>query len=160
MRIAEAIGGAIMLLLALFALQQSIALQLWSYGGPGPGLFPFVLGALLAPMAAAYLGLALYRWVRERRGIFVARPTVDGEDEGPVLVWRVAGYVLCLVIFVGGMVLVGWKLGLVAAMLTLTGVVERVGWRKSLIYTVCFLVGSYLLFERGLAVPLPNGMLW
>ncbi len=166
MRIAEAVGGVLMLILALFALQHSIALQLWSYGGPGPGLFPFILGILLAPMAAVYLGTTVYRLVRERRGAprhvsaSFAGSVEGGEEEGPVNWFKVAGYVACLVAFAVGMHYVGWKIALAVAVFALTAGIERVGLRKAAVYTAAFLLGSYLLFELGLAVPLPNGTLW
>lgn len=168
---AEVAGGTILLLLALFAIQHSIVLQLWAYGGPGPGFFPFTLGVLLAPMAAFFVGSAVLRLMRGRRaphslGVTVPSPVhvpnelqADGEPE-TVLWGKVGAYILCLAGFAFGMTTLGVWLTMSLMIFILLAGIERFGLLRSALFTALFVAGSYLLFERLLAVPLPHGTIW
>jgi len=158
MRWGEVVGGIMLLLLAVFALVQSVFLQLWAYGGPGPGLFPFVLGVLLAPMSLVYLGSALRRVLRDQREKAV--PTGAAEGAEPVLWGKVAGYVVCMTGFALGLNIFGTWPTMGAAVFLLLAVVERTGWVRSLVFALLFVFCSYLLFARFLAVPLPSGTIW
>lgn len=170
-RQAEVAGGLTLLLLALFAVQHSVGLQLWAYGGPGPGFFPFILGVLLAPMAAFYVGAAILHLVRGRRATrafgdamlpLAQTPPAEAGGEPPetVLWGKVGAYILCLAGFAFGMTTFGVWLTMSVMILILLAAIERFGPLRSALFTALFVAGSYLLFERLLAVPLPHGTIW
>lgn len=177
MRRGEMAAGTILLLLALFAIQQAIVLQLWAYGGPGPGFFPFILGALLAPMAAFYLGSAVLHRNRDRHAAHASGdamfplPATESamgatsefamDKETTTVLWgKVGAYILCLAGFAFGMTLFGVWLTMAVVIFILLAGIERFGPVRSLLFTALFTAGSYLLFERLLAVPLPHGTIW
>ena len=59
----------------VYVLVSSIGLGLWTSLGPGPGLFPFAMGAVLAAMAVVWLLQELRR----------PSDTVEGVDRGLVI---------------------------------------------------------------------------
>jgi len=166
--IGQAVGGALLLALSIYALIEGVNLELWAYGGPGPGLFPFMLSVLLAPMAAIFMVMSLWRLTRPAPGPAqalppsapVSEPVEEDAAEGPLLLWKVVAYVAGMGFFAATMDILGWKLSLAAVLLFLLCVVERLGWLRGAAYSALFLGCSYLLFERALNVPLPKSVFW
>lgn len=162
--IGQAVGGALLLALSIYAAIEGVRLELWSYGGPGPGLFPFMLAVLLAPMAAIFMLMSLWRLARPAPVLAQASastaPVEEHEAEGPLQLWKVVAYVAAMGFFAATMNILGWKLSLGAILLFLLCVVERLGWLRGAAYSALFLGCSYLLFERALNVPLPKAVFW
>jgi putative tricarboxylic transport membrane protein len=143
---AQLIAASVLLAFGLFAVWQASLLKVGSATSPGPGFFPLVLGIALALLAAALVGQA---W---RAGAAPAsvEPTSDYKTIAGVLVLiLIASLLLEPVGYVPTMIV------LTAALLKLAGR----GWKATLVIAVVAAVASYLLFDRGLGVPLPQGLL-
>jgi hypothetical protein len=124
----------------VYVLVSSIELGLWTSLGPGPGLFPFAMGAVLAAMAAVWL-------VQELR-----RPskTVGGVDRGLVI-----SVVLSLTILAAVMDLLGFQLSMFLFLMYHLKLRGRRTWISSLITALAGSVGAFYAFNYGLNVALP-----
>lgn len=164
-------------------------------GRPGPGLFPGIIGGLLALFG---LGLAVRSWWSARRGqpgdvdsdaILEAivhegsTPRPDEEDAAraaanddarthephaatvvvqDVPARRLALNAVVVIASVVGYIVLADTLGFLVTM-TLVAyavmVVLNYGWLRSAVYAVATSVALWALFERGLRVQLPDGVL-
>ncbi len=123
-----------------YVLVTSIDLGLWTSLGPGPGLFPFAMGAVLAAMAVVWL-------LQELR-----RPSeaTEGVDRGLVI-----AVVLSLVILAAVMDLLGFQLSMFLFLLYHLKLRGRRTWVSSLIIAVAGSFGAFYAFNYGLNVALP-----
>ncbi len=124
----------------VYVLVSSIALGLWTSLGPGPGLFPFAMGAVLVAMSVIWL-------VQELR-----RPseTVEGVDRGLVI-----AVVLSLMILAAVMDLLGFQLSMFLFLMYHLKLRGRRTWVSSLIIALAGSVGAFYAFNYGLNVTLP-----
>lgn len=124
----------------VYVLISSVGLGLWTSLGPGPGLFPFAMGAVLAAMSVLWL-------VQELR-----RPseTPEGVDRGLVI-----AVVLSLAILAAVMDLIGFQLSMFLFLMYHLKVRGRRSWISSLITALAGSVGAYYAFYYGLNVSLP-----
>ncbi|MDR6415679.1 hypothetical protein J2808_002420 [Pseudarthrobacter sulfonivorans] len=124
----------------VYVLVSSIELGLWTSLGPGPGLFPFAMGAVLAAMAAVWL-------IQELR-----RPseTVEGVDRALVL-----AVVLSLTILAALMDLLGFQVSMFLFLVYHLKLRGRRTWLSSLITALAGSVGAFYAFNYGLNVTLP-----
>ena len=124
----------------IYVLVSSVGLGLWTSLGPGPGLFPFAMGAVLAAMALVWL-------VQELR-----RPseTAEGVDRGLVI-----AVVVSLVILAAVMDLLGFQLSMFLFLLYHLKLRGRRTWVSSLIIAVAGSFGAFYAFNYGLNVALP-----
>ncbi|MFF1253817.1 tripartite tricarboxylate transporter TctB family protein [Pseudarthrobacter sp. NPDC058329] len=124
----------------VYVLVTSIALGLWTSLGPGPGLFPFAMGAVFAAMAVVWL-------IQELR-----RPseTVKGVDRGLVI-----AVVVSLVILAAVMDLIGFQLSMFLFLMYHLKMRGRRSWTSSLITALAGSVGAFYAFNYGLNVSLP-----
>ena len=124
----------------VYVLVSSIDLGLWTSLGPGPGLFPFAMGAVLAAMSAVWL-------VQELR-----RPsdTAEGVDRGLVI-----AVVLSLTVLAAVMDLIGFQLSMFLFLMYHLKVRGRRTWISSLITALAGSVGAFYAFNYGLNVTLP-----
>lgn len=124
----------------VYVLVSSIGLGLWTSLGPGPGLFPFAMGAILAAMAAVWL-------LQELRS---PSETPEGVDRGLVV-----SVVLSLVILAAVMDLLGFQLSMFLFLLYHLKLRGRRGWISSLVTAFAGSVGAFYAFNYGLNVSLP-----
>ena len=124
----------------VYVLASSISLGLWTSLGPGPGLFPFAMGAVLAAMALLWL-------LQELRNPSGARA---GIDRGLVV-----AVVASLVILAAVMDLLGFQLTMFAFLLYHLKLRGRRTWVSSLIIAVAGSFGAFYAFNYGLNVALP-----
>ncbi|MET1085533.1 MAG: tripartite tricarboxylate transporter TctB family protein [Arthrobacter sp.] len=124
----------------LYVLVSSIDLGLWTSLGPGPGLFPFAMGAVLAAMAVVWL-------LQELRKPSEA---TEGVDRGLVV-----AVVLSLVILAAVMDLIGFQLGMFLFLMYHLKLRGRRSWISSLITALAGSVGAFYAFNYGLNVSLP-----
>lgn len=120
----------------------------WSNGTPGPGYFPFRIGAIICIAAASIVVRALLRtrhdatafvrWERFRRVLAVLGPTL-----AYILVIVYLGIYVASALFVAGFMRVA----------------GRYGWAKSLIVGIASAAVLFWLFEIQFLVPLPKGPL-
>ncbi|MFF2346030.1 tripartite tricarboxylate transporter TctB family protein [Pseudarthrobacter sp. NPDC058119] len=124
----------------IYVLVSSVGLGLWTSLGPGAGLFPFAMGALLVAMSAVWL-------IQEFR-----RPSARGEgvDKGVVI-----SVVASLVILASVMDLLGFQLSMFAFLLYHLKIRGRRAWVPSLIIALVGSVGAFYAFNYGLNVALP-----
>ncbi|WP_457947433.1 tripartite tricarboxylate transporter TctB family protein [Pseudarthrobacter sp. alpha12b] len=124
----------------IYVLVSSLSLGLWTSLGPGAGLFPFAMGALLVAMSAVWL-------LQELR-----RPSAkgDGVDKGVVI-----SVVASLVILASVMDLLGFQLSMFAFLLYHLKIRGRRAWVPSLIIALAGSVGAFYAFNYGLNVALP-----
>ena len=109
---------------------------------PGPGLFPAIVGALMAVSAAAHLSL-------NRRTVTAASPAQEGSAMAIVwLVLSLAAYILLLP-----------RAGFVPASVGLTlctlSIYGMPGWGRRLGTALAITGVAYLVFTRGLGVNMP-----
>lgn len=133
-------GIAAFAAVGVYVLVSSIELGLWTSLGPGPGLFPFAMGAVLAAMAVVWL-------VQELR-----RPSDAGEgvDRGLVL-----AVVLSLTALAAVMDLIGFQLSMFLFLMYHLKVRGHRTWISSLITALAGSVGAFYAFNYGLNVTLP-----
>lgn len=124
----------------VYVLVSSIDLGLWTSLGPGPGLFPFAMGAVLAAMAAVWL-------VQELRS---PSDTVEGVDRELVL-----AVVLSLAVLAAVMDLIGFQLSMFLFLMYHLKLRGRRTWISSLITALAGSVGAFYAFNYGLNVTLP-----
>jgi putative tricarboxylic transport membrane protein len=142
---ADAIAGGAFLLVGLGAVVGAIQLQIGTPSEPQPGFFPFLAGSLLMFLS----GLLVVQGLR-------------GRSSGGEPFTKLRQPVLAMMGLIG-FVLVLEPLGYILATASLTAVlllVLKVRRGLGYVLTVILLpVGSYLLFDRLLDVPLPEGIL-
>jgi len=124
----------------VYVLISSVGLGLWTSLGPGPGLFPFAMGAVLLAMAAIWL-------VQELR-----RPSETAEGVDRRLVIEV---VVSLVILAAVMDLLGFQLSMFLFLIYHLKLRGRRTWVSSLIIAVAGSFGAFYAFTYGLNVSLP-----
>jgi len=110
---------------------------------PGPGYFPFGLGALLAILGAFVMFKAI---------------TVPTEDGDPIGTWAWKPLLwICLSVAAFGFLLP--KLGMVISLPVLVTVSamagDEFGWKDALINSIILTVGSWLIFSVGLKLTIP-----
>jgi putative tricarboxylic transport membrane protein len=124
----------------VYVLVSSIELGLWTSLGPGPGLFPFAMGAVLAAMSVVWLLQELRR----------PSETADGVDRGLVI-----AVVVSLVILAAVMDLLGFQLSMFLFLMYHLKLRGRRAWPSSLITSLAGSVGAFYAFNYGLNVALP-----
>ncbi len=141
----DMIAGGFFLLLGLGAIVGAVRLQVGTPSEPQPGFFPFLGGVGLVVLSSLLL---VQDWRGHSSG---GEPFV--EVRRPLL--ATAGFIAFVVMLDPlGYVLATAALSVV--LLLVLGV--RLGLR-SLLPAVLLSIGSYLLFDRVLDVPLPEGIL-
>lgn len=123
-----------------YVLVNSVGLGLWTSLGPGPGLFPFAMGAVLVAMSALWL-------IQELRS-----PSETGEGVDRRLVIEV---VVSLVILAAVMDLLGFQLSMFLFLMYHLKVRGRRSWVSSLVTALAGSVGAFYAFNYGLNVSLP-----
>jgi putative tricarboxylic transport membrane protein len=140
-----------LLVLAAAILCASLKLGLGKLREPGPGFFPFLGGAVLFLASAVRLLLDLLDpGVKEEQ----AERLFAGTRWRKVLVVIIALAVYAWVLETAGFILCTFFL-----MLLLLRAVEPKSWRITLIQSAAITLVSYVVFEKGLAVGFPKGIL-
>lgn len=138
----EALFGAMLLGVGLFAIYEASALPFGSWSEPDAGFFPVAIGVVLTVFAALS---------------FTARPAPAGESERAGLL-RVAVLIVATGVYAWFLPSVGFLIcTFILLGLVLRGL-GRVGWMATGIAAASGAVGCYFLFTR-LGMPLPAGVL-
>ena len=141
----ERVAGAALVLLALVVVRESRALPLGSLSNPGPAYMPVVLAALLLIFGVALVIVG---------GRASSLASVGWSE------WRHAVAIFAVCAFAAwALERLGYRATVTLALAFLLGVVER----KAVVFTVLFslalALGTFLLFDTLLRVPLPRGPL-
>ena len=124
----------------VYVLTSSVGLGLWTSLGPGPGLFPFAMGAVLAAMSAVWLLQELRR----------PSETAEGVDRALVI-----AVVASLTILAAVMDLLGFQLSMFLFLMYHLKLRGRRAWPSSLVTALAGSVGAFYAFNYGLNVALP-----
>jgi putative tricarboxylic transport membrane protein len=126
--------------LGVYVLISSVDLGLWTSLGPGPGLFPFAMGAVLAAMSVLWL-------LQELK-----KPSAAGEgvDRGLVI-----AVVVSLVVLAAVLDLLGFQLSMFLFLMYHLKIRGKRTWISSLIIALAGSVGAFYAFNYGLNVALP-----
>jgi putative tricarboxylic transport membrane protein len=119
-------------------------------GYPGPGLFPQILGALLAlsGLALAATAVAARNWPKQ---LPLSRYGAKEKTNALLVLVAIAFYIL----FVERLGFIPTVFLIAATMMVRTGVSPA----RSAIFSAALTLGAYAIFNRALNVPLPNGIL-
>jgi putative tricarboxylic transport membrane protein len=126
--------------LGVYVLISSVNLGLWTSLGPGPGLFPFAMGAVLAAMSVLWLQQEL------------KKPSAAGEGVDRGLVVAV---VVSLVVLAAVLDLLGFQLSMFLFLMYHLKIRGKRTWISSLIIALAGSVGAFYAFNYGLNVALP-----
>jgi putative tricarboxylic transport membrane protein len=124
----------------VYVLVSSIGLGLWTSLGPGAGLFPFAMGAVLVAMSAVWLGQELRR----------PSEKAEGADRGVVI-----AVVISLLVLASVLDLLGFQLSMFLFLLYHLKLRGGRTWVSSLIIALAGSVGAFYAFNYGLNVALP-----
>lgn len=139
----DRVAGGALILLALFTLWESRRLPLGSLRHPGPAYMPVALAVLL-------LVLGILVVLADRHAAAVA---AVGWTE-----WRHAVAIFAVCAFAAwALERLGYRLTVAAALAFLVGVVERKGVVFTVVFSLALALGTFLLFDTLLRVPLPRG---
>jgi hypothetical protein len=152
--LARAAGSAAGLAIGGWATWEGRRLGLFDLGSPGPGLFPFLFGVLLAAVSLLSLAIDLGRARRPGGPAFAGADAAD--DAAGRGVWRSFAYVLIGAGCMLAMQRIGFLAAVSVALLLLVRGVERMSWRASLLTAFGAAVAADLLFIRLLSVQLPS----
>jgi putative tricarboxylic transport membrane protein len=139
----DRVAGGALVLVGLVAIREGLAFPLGTVARPGPAAMPVVLGGLLVLFGL----LVAVRDAGSRRLAEVGWPE-----------WRHAAAIAIAAAFAAwGLDRLGYRITVAAVMLFLLGVLERQRLVVTLTMTALVALGSYLLFDTLLRVPLPRG---
>lgn len=137
------VSPCVLIGVGLLGLVSGIRYGVWHGGEPGAGLLPAISGALLFALAAI---VALTE---------VAASTTTTSTDQPQ-----AKRLICYLVAIFGFALLMRPLGtmptIILFFLWILRGVERLPWRLTLAVTAGASVGTWLLFDRLLQVPLPS----
>lgn len=147
MKRSNQVAAIILFLFSIYMISSSLRMRLSDQYGPGPGLFPFGLGIILAILSVALF--IEYTSSRKKdkaspfpqRGALLSVGLVILALIGYALVINSLGYVITTFFFV----------------LFLMGVVQRDKIKMTTLTAIGVAVMLYLIFEIGLQVRLPKG---
>lgn len=147
-------AAALLLVLALagFAGWRSVGYGLWSYGEPGPGLFPVIVSGVTATFAVVALVVAMAG--REPPEEFDPEAA---QQEGPIRWGKLAIYVGAILVWPWLMVPLGYILSTTIALFVILRFAEGMRWGATAITLVAAVAMSWLVFDHLLGVPLPSG---
>ncbi|MCI5111235.1 MAG: tripartite tricarboxylate transporter TctB family protein [Marivita sp.] len=140
-RLISQIGPALMLLVGLgFVFGSVTTLELGSARRMGPGAFPAIVGALLSVLAL----ITLVRNLRYPMGW-------DRPD--PISVFAVAGGVAAFAFLTP---LLGVLPAVIVSVLTTASAVPQFRWPGRVVLAFCVAGAVWLVFVKGLGIPLPT----
>jgi putative tricarboxylic transport membrane protein len=140
-------SGIFLLLFGSFLAVEALKLPLGGFRHPDAGFLPFGVSLVMIFLSVLVLAGALRKghlkeWLR------------FGEGK-----WKVWIAVLGMLAYVLVLNSLGFLLSTFLIMLLLLRVLERQGWTTSLAISLPSVLLGYLLFTRGLGVPLPRGII-
>jgi hypothetical protein len=138
----DRVGGAGLVLLALFTLWESRKLPLGTVQNPGPSYVPVLLALLLLGFGLVVIAMG--------RGS--ARVAAAGWGEWP----HVVAILGCITFMALALERLGYRITIAVALAFLLGVVERRGLLTTVGFAAAFSGLTFYLFATLLRVPLPR----
>jgi hypothetical protein len=145
MRIADLIGGAVVLLLGLAVIYFSSQMEYYSEFGPGPGFLPLWVGICITGFTIVLIFKILRK--HEKAGAFLKPRTREGFK---LLIMIIATFLL--------LPFLGFSIGFgLFAGITMR-VMGRHGWVACGLTAVGVAIGIRYVFGHWLSIPLPTGI--
>lgn len=145
MRLADLIGGGVVLLLGLAVVYFSSQLEYYSEFGPGPGFIPLWIGISITVFAAILVFNILRK--HEKSGVFFKPKTREG-------------FKLLMIIIVSFVLLpfLGFSIGFGLFAGFTMRVMGKHGWVVCGLTAVVIAIGMRYVFGHWLSIPLPMGV--
>jgi putative tricarboxylic transport membrane protein len=138
------LGATALALLAALAAVPTWNLGIWDSAIPGAGLFPLIVALLLFLTSVGS----------------IAFDTLSMNEAEAVNTRRLSSYAVALIAFALLLEPMGASFSIAAIFLFLLRGVERFSWRLAGLLSACAVLGTWVLFEQVLNVPLPHGLQW
>ena len=139
----DRVAGGALVLLALFTLWESRLLPLGSLRNPGPAYMPVALAALLLVFGVLLVMV----------GGKASKIATVGWSE-----WRHAVAIFAVCAFAAWTLeRLGYRTTIAVSLGFLLGIVERKGIVFTVVFSLALALGTFLLFDTLLRVPLPRG---
>jgi hypothetical protein len=135
------LGGLMPLALGIISCWAGYGLELGQWNKPGPGLWPFVLGALLVVCSLVLL-------VKDIRK--------DSYEKFTRNTRLVIHTIACIAIFIVIFKILGVVPAVIALMLFQLRAVGAESWKTSLLVTAGMTISSYVIFSVWLKIPFPG----
>lgn len=147
-------SAGLILLVGGGAVIGSRSLGYWTPLGPGPGFFPFWLGALLIVLAAGWFVSDLRSWRGARAGEL--GPATEEMEEAPAYsLPTVTAIVISLCVLAALLEVLGYQLSMLLFLLYHLLVLGRRGLLLSVTLAAVGSFGVFVAFTQLLSVPLP-----
>lgn len=146
---AEKITSIGFFLFGLFLLFESKKYPLGTIDNPGPAFLPLLLGTAVTVLS---IGLIVRVWKKEG-----ARPPLRFWPE-KAGVTRVSSAFIVILLFTALLEITGYMINVFLLFFVLLRPIGRQKWAWSISISVGAALVSYLLFEKWLMIPLPNGI--
>lgn len=146
---AEKVTSLVFVLFALFVLFESRKYPLGTIDNPGPAFLPLLLSIAMAVMSIA---LSVRGW---RNRTPQAHRTFWPEKGGMA---KVSLTFIVILLFTALLETTGYLINIFLLFLVLLRPIGRQKWTWSISISVGAALVSYLLFEKWLMIPLPNGI--
>ena len=143
-RLPAHLAQAALIALGVGVAVESVSLGLWTRLGPGPGLLPLLLGGLLVVLAAVWAVQSLLAGAGSR-----------SEEAEPLDLRYIAVVIGSLILLAALLDLIGFQIAMALFLLLHLRWVGRRGWLLSVGLALAGSIGTFVLFDRVLQVPLP-----
>ncbi len=145
MRLADFIGGAVVLILGLAVIWFSSQMQYYSEFGPGPGFLPLWIGIGITACAIALIVNLLRK--HEKAGVFFKPKTREGLK-----------LLVIIIVFFIFLPFLGFSIGFGLFAGFTMRVMGKHGWVVCGLTAVVIAVGMRYVFGHWLSIPLPTGV--
>lgn len=151
MKKVDMISAVVLLCLAGYIIWEAGQMPPSATFGPGPGFFPFWVGAIMAALASVLLGKA---WLRQA-----------ATDEKPPFprnrraILSIGAVLAGLAIYIELLEPLGFLTDTFLYVTFLLAVVQREKWGRALVVSVLTTGGLYTVFQVLLGITLPSNML-
>jgi cellulose synthase/poly-beta-1,6-N-acetylglucosamine synthase-like glycosyltransferase len=145
----EKISSLLFVLFGVFLIFESKKYSMGTIDNPGPGFLPMLLGIAIALMSIA---LSIRVWSQAK-----AKDASASWPERGALV-KISLVFIVLILFTALLEITGYMINSFVLFLILLRPVGKQKWVTTLFISVGATVGSYLLFDWWLMLPLPRGI--
>lgn len=145
-------AGIILFLIGLGACLKSLTYPIGSVSSPGAGIFPILSSIVLMGLSGALIMPSL---LKKKNGENPQRSFFNEK----VGLRQVLSGILALVIFRYLLPVFGFALSTVVLIFYLTKLLGDYSWKFSFFFSLITAFLAFLLFEIGLKIPMPKGMI-
>jgi putative tricarboxylic transport membrane protein len=155
-RLPEHSAQAALIALGIGVAVESVSLGFWTRLGPGPGLLPLLLGVTLVGLAAIWAVQSLLA-ARAATARDDSARVDSAQDDGaePLDLRYIAVVIGSLIALAALLDLIGFQIAMALFLLLHLRWIGRRGWLLSIGLALAGSVGTFVLFDRVLQVPLP-----